>query len=104
VNRVQWNSPATADEVARRAGGRNRYNAYRRLHRDLRRALLWDWLAERRVNLGDLRWRTGGQARLAAELGVSRSTISRDVAALLPLVEWCGRCGYMVPKKGSSDD
>jgi hypothetical protein len=73
-----WSAPTTADEVARRAGGRKHYNSWRR------------WLAFCRRHTEVARrlfaqgaWTRGVQARLARELGVSRATICRDVQYLL---------------------
>jgi hypothetical protein len=41
----------------------------------------------------------GTQARLARELGVSRSTLSRDVRFLLTLNTACPCCGALVPRE-----
>jgi hypothetical protein len=60
----------------RLAGGRRRYNAERRARRELRRLEVASMLHK----YGGAR---GAQARIARELEVSPSVISRDVRALL---------------------
>jgi hypothetical protein len=89
-----WSAPAPADVVYRRAGGRRRYNAQRRLAALIRRVKLAhllvkemsavvvpeiepDNLASIDRALKAIRNR-GAQARIARELGVSRSTVCRD--------------------------
>jgi DNA-binding transcriptional regulator LsrR (DeoR family) len=58
------------------AGGRRRYNAERQVRRELRRGQVADMLLQ-------LGWFRGVQTQIARELGVSRSVVSRDFAALL---------------------
>jgi hypothetical protein len=43
-------------------------------------------------------WRHGVQARIAEALRVSESTISRDLAVILPLYTECAHCGSLVPR------
>jgi hypothetical protein len=92
VRKINWTVPTTRQEVYRRAGGRGRYNAVRKCRAALRRRevlkLLGAW------GLGP-----GVQARMAAHLGVSASTISRDFRWLLPLVEACPRCGTLTARE-----
>ena len=61
--------------ICRRAGGRRRYNRVRQFRAVQRRARLASMLLEE-----GLGW--GNQTRMAAQLGVSPSTISRDFALL----------------------
>ena len=68
------------DVAQRRAGGRRRYNAQRRAQCGARRRLVL------RVLLQHGR-PEGLQTALAAQLGVSRATICRDVRVLWPIVE-----------------
>jgi len=79
----------TWDEVCRRAAGRRHYNAWRRVvAHDRQRRVLDYW----RQSKG----RRGWQAEAAAALGVHRSTITRDMHALLALLhreEPCPLCG-----------
>jgi hypothetical protein len=87
-----WASPASWDEVCRRAAGRRRYHAVRRVRRELRRKQVLELLV--RHGHGH-----GVQARIARELGVSQATICRDVRALLPSHAPCPRCGTVVSRE-----
>jgi DNA-binding transcriptional MocR family regulator len=69
-----WSAPTDYDLVCRRAAGRRRYNAKRQAEAHKRFKIV---LAVTFPTEGHKR---GAQAQLARELGVSRSTISRDVA------------------------
>ncbi len=79
-----WGDYAPDDVVARRAGGRRRYNAQRRFEATLRRC---------QVARLSLRWamahpdpfQRGKGAWIARQLGVSEATISRDLAAIRAL-------------------
>lgn len=93
-----WSAPAPADIVHRRAGGRRRYNARRQLDAMIRRMRVREmWLRERAAivvpaiepdNLASMRrarvatCNRGEQARIARALGVSRSTVCRDLRRL----------------------
>lgn len=68
-----WSSPTTADEAARRAGGRRAYNARRAFAATVRRYRLSKLLGSGQVDW----WRGGAEA--ARLLGVSRSTARRDL-------------------------
>ncbi len=94
MDRVAWSELTDPEIVARRAGGRRRYNAVRQFQRDLRRRAL----LERCPSLLALISRTGAQQRLAAELGVSPSTLSRDVRAILAAYRPCPLCGHWMPR------
>jgi hypothetical protein len=76
--RNTWTYSTDWETVCRRAAGRRRYHAQRRLHRDVRRQQVCRLLG--RYGLG-----VGVQSRIAGELGCHRSTVCRDVAALLAL-------------------
>jgi hypothetical protein len=75
-----WSVPTTREAAARRAGGRRAYNCRRRLAQTVRRAEVM-----RRVACKGGFFRRGIQAEVARELGVSRSTICRDIDYLLRL-------------------
>src|SRR4051812_48296622 len=74
-----WSEPTTHEAVCRRASGRRHYNAWRSFR-----------ACERRMHVARLLRqytqegapRHGAQARVARELGVHRSTVTRDVQAL----------------------
>ncbi|MFO7905997.1 MAG: HTH domain-containing protein, partial [Pirellulaceae bacterium] len=71
------------DSVCRRAGGRRGYNWRRQFQRDYRLTLVVKLLDETGFS-----W--GYQTRIAERLGVSRATISRDIARLFRRV-WGGK-------------
>lgn len=73
---TSWTNLVSHDEAARRAAGRRRINAQRRHRANVRRAKVVQMVEER----GGLEH--GTRAEIARELGVSRSTVSRDVAAV----------------------
>ena len=86
-----WSAPTSWDEVCRRKAGRDRYNSVRRVQRADRRHRVLKLLSRYGMD-------RGVQARIARELGVSRVTISRDVAALLFDYTPCPMCGSLVPR------
>ena len=89
---IDWNHPRTWDEVCRRAAARRRWNAVRRVvAEDRRRQVLELVLA-----LGGLQ--RGTQSRIAAALGVHRSTVCKDLRRLLPLATACPTCGTLRPR------
>jgi len=49
--------------------------------------------------LGELGWTYGSQAAIARQLGVSESTVSRDLATILPLMQECSACGGLTPRE-----
>jgi hypothetical protein len=89
---ANWTAPTSNAEAHRRAAGRRRYNAMRH----------WLQVARRNRLLGCTRTGYGVQAALARVLGVSRSTICRDLAAIaagykptkLPVQGGCGASGH----------
>jgi HTH domain len=90
-NGNHWSAPTSLDEVKRRAAGRRAYNR--------RRQFLALFRQRRMVQLiGQYGLGRGVQSRLARELGVSRQTISRDVAALLFTHHVCPTCGRIDPR------
>jgi hypothetical protein len=98
-NRGHWSEQTSWDEVCRRAAGRRHYNSVRRFRATYRRCELARLLLVK----GGLTDR-GTQARLARELGVSRSTICRDVARLLRECRPCPCCGALtVPQPRPAD-
>ncbi len=89
MQRTVWSETVATDEAHARYLGRRRYNALRRDQAALRRHRVAELLGE----VGYLQ--PGVQARIARHLGVHRSTISRDVRALLrglpaPTCPCCG--------------
>ena len=91
-----WSAPTSWDEVCRRKAGRDRYNSVRRLQRAERRFRVLELLARYGMD-------RGVQARIAKELGVSRVTVHRDVAALLFDYTPCPMCGSLVPRSRLAD-
>src|SRR5262245_46973112 len=85
-----WSAPTSWDEVCRRAAGRAKYHALRRLQRELRRSKVMDLLAKYGLV-------HGVQARISRELAVSQAVISRDVKALMYNHTPCPCCGTLVP-------
>lgn len=69
-------APTTPEAAARRAGGRRRYNRERQEGAFLRRYQVAELLDRYGLD-------RGAQSRMAEELGVHRSTISRDLDWLL---------------------
>ncbi len=77
-NRWSWDSYASDSEAARRAGGRAHYNGVRHIQRAMRRMeVLKLW----KQDGGLLDY--GFQSKAARRLSVNRSTIHRDVKAIL---------------------
>lgn len=92
-----WSSPTTEDEVARRAAGRRRYNSRRTLEKNLRRQQVLQLLHL----FGK---RHGVQTRIARILGVSESTVSRDVDWLLTgTIHFCPTCRQRVDHRDWHD-
>jgi hypothetical protein len=81
-----WSDPVSNDEAHARAAGRRQYNETRSFEAMMRSAQVIGMLNER----GFAR---GVQAQIARELGVARSTVSRDVMrALAPDRQPCRTC------------
>ena len=91
MNRSEWSAPTDPETAARRAAGRSKYNAARAALRDERRKQVADLLCR----YGML-W-PGALSKIARELGVNKSTISRDLQALLEVALPCLRCGSRTP-------
>lgn len=92
-----WGTSTSFDEVCRRAAGRRRYNAVRQLRADLRRAEV----VRLAHGLGIGFSARGTCSRLAAQLGVHRSTVARDVRAILGSLatgQPCPACGQEVTR------
>jgi IS30 family transposase len=69
-----WTTRTDRETVCKRAAGRRHYNAWRQFCASERRLRVEEMLHE-------LRSKRGSQKRIAALLGVSESTISRDVTS-----------------------
>jgi hypothetical protein len=88
IARAAWSAPTTHEEVARRCAGRRHYNAHRQILAAYRRTRV----AKLLMAQGSM-FEHGVQAAIARQLGVSRSTVCRDVAALLKEGHPCPTCG-----------
>ena len=73
-----WSDPVSTYEANARAGGRNRYNCTRQWQALARRHTVIELVQDRGLGYGV-------RAQIARELGVSRSTITRDVNRILKL-------------------
>jgi hypothetical protein len=98
-NRRPWSEPTAWDEVCRRAAGRRHYNSVRRFRATMRRGEVARLL---RVQ-GGLTAR-GTQATLARQLGVSRSTVCRDIAWLLRQGRPCPHCGAFICPPAAAEE
>jgi hypothetical protein len=87
-----WSQPTTWEEVCKRVRGRTRINAWRKHVAALRRRQVLDLL----LRYG---WKYGTQSLIAAQLGVHKSTISRDIRHLFPLLTECPTCGQLRPRR-----
>jgi hypothetical protein len=85
VRNSWWTQRTDWDTVCRRARGRANFNARRRLAARLRQR-------EVLVLLARWGWKYGVQSLIVAHLGVHKSTISRDLATLMPLTKECPTC------------
>ena len=81
MNNRDWSRLTDWETVCRRNAGRRRYNTTRTVRRALRRRQVARLLLKYGKQYGPLG--RGLQARIARELGVNRSTICRDVWAIL---------------------
>jgi hypothetical protein len=86
VSNNAWSQWTDAETARRRAGGRRHYNAVRRFRAMFRR------LEVARL-LSSVIPKRGEQTRIARALGVSRATISRDIAFLRDESLPCPSCG-----------
>lgn len=88
-----WNASTDWATVCRRAAGRARWNAIRRLLAAVRRCEVARLLSEFAPYYSPLQ--RGLQVRIARTLGVSEATISRDVRAILRCTDRqaCPTCG-----------
>jgi HTH domain len=95
-----WSAPTTPDEMARRAGGRKRYNTWRKSMAFYRRCEISRLLTAQGA------FRRGYQTKLARQLGVSRATVCRDVAALRREGRPCTACGawHTPPRRRTRED
>ena len=75
VQRKSWSKLTDADTAARRAGGRTHYNRKRQWEATKRRGEVLRLVAINRLE-------RGSQAEMARQLGVHRSTITRDLQAV----------------------
>jgi len=90
-----WSAPTDWETVCRRNAGRRHYNAVRRFRQAVRRKQVAELLSQAE-SLAH-----GTLARIARDLGVSKSTITRDVQFLLSLTRPCPSCGCRPLPKAS---
>ena len=83
---INWSARVSDSLAQRRAGGRRRYNAVRRVNAECRKNEVARLL--RCLGLG-----RGSRAEIARRLGVSRATVTRDVQALFAEATFCAACG-----------
>jgi hypothetical protein len=87
-----WSQPVDEATMRRRARGRAKHNAWRKYLATLRRRQVVDLL----VRYG---FKYGVQSLIAGELHVHKSTISRDIRHLFPLMTECPTCGQLRPRR-----
>jgi hypothetical protein len=97
VRKTAWHQSTSWDTVCRRAIGRRKFNAIRQLKAQLRRGQVLRLLH-------DLGWGYRVQVKIAAALGVSEATVSRDLKTILPLYRECPTCGSLVPRHWAAED
>src|SRR4051812_42306532 len=89
VDAAQWSSAVSRSDAFRRAAGRRRYNFARQVDAVIRRHLIvlaWD----EHIGNGGCFWDRGWRAQMARDLGVHRSTITRDFDII-----WAHADGYV---------
>lgn len=84
---MEWGQPVSDSEAQRRAGGRRHYNAWRTGLKEYRRMLLAQMFKDSAPSFSLKRFpkkrhKWGFQAQAAQILGVSPSTICRDLKAI----------------------
>jgi hypothetical protein len=91
VRNIDWNHPRTWEEVCRRHAARRRWNAVKKVVAACRRGEVLELLTR-------FGWQHGTPARIARTLGVHRSTVSRDLKVLFPVLDVCETCGHQRPR------
>lgn len=83
---LNWSAPTDWSAVCKRASGRRSYNRHRQFQAAWRRVQIVNFLRQ---------WgfKHGVQRQIASALGVSESTISRDLAVLNAQSGPCQSCG-----------
>lgn len=92
MDRAAWFETVPNADANRRAGGRRRYNRERQLDALVRQYHLIELIIQGRHGFFD----HGLRSKLAARLGVHRTTIGRDIAAILEEsrpTRTCPACG-----------
>lgn len=87
-----WSNPTDWETVCKRNRGRRRYNILRKFKQSHRRMQVAELLAKYGLTTH------GSYARIARELGVHKSVVTRDVQALLHTQTACPTCGSLVPR------
>lgn len=102
---MNWSAPTDFETVKRRAAGRRHYNAWRHFLALYRRRQVAKLLLQNGKGL----FTRGVQTEIAQVLHVHRSTINRDIKALLAVAapgRPCPLCGTLLLRQeetGSSD-
>ena len=86
---IPWSARTDPETVAKRAAGRRRYNAVRQFKRELRRRQIVKLAVAERLRATE----RGFQVQMARRLGVSPSTICRDMKAIWTEARRCPVCG-----------
>jgi hypothetical protein len=92
-----WSQPVDEATMIRRARGRAKHNAWRKYLATMRRQRVVDLL----LRYG---FKYGVGSLIAAELRVHKSTVSRDIKALFPLMRTCPHCHQMMPRRWWAED
>jgi hypothetical protein len=92
VRNTWWSQRTDCDTVCRRARGRAKHNAWRKYLATMRRKQVVDLL----LRYG---FKYGVGALIAAELRVHKSTVSRDIKTLFPLMRTCAHGHQMMPRR-----
>ncbi len=85
---TNWTAATDFETVCLRANGRRHYNALRQFRALMRRSEIVRLAVTKNISL----FEHGFQARLARELGVHRSTVNRDLWAMMREARSRDRC------------
>ncbi len=91
---TNWTAATDFQTVCLRANGRRHYNAMRQFRALMRRSEIVRLAVTKNISL----FEHGAQAQLARALGVHRSTVNRDVSAIMGEArarQLCPLCGSM---------
>ena len=86
MNQAQWSKRVPNKQAYRRAGGRRKVNGIRNLRTAMRRRIVAECFGhaiESALGTGLIDARYGLQAAIARQFGVNRSTVCKDVKAIM---------------------